>query len=61
VCRWANYIKLGNAVDSENGGQGMMSSGWALGKMAELGFKVDEESDINDTCEEATWVKATIR
>ncbi|KAK7185173.1 hypothetical protein DPSP01_000817 [Paraphaeosphaeria sporulosa] len=61
VCRWANYIKLGNAVDSENGGQGMMSSGWELKKMAELGFKVDEESDINDTCEEATWVKATIR
>ncbi|KAF1967214.1 hypothetical protein BU23DRAFT_543135 [Bimuria novae-zelandiae CBS 107.79] len=61
VCRWANYIKLGNPVDSENGGQGVMSSGWDLKTMAELGFKVDEESDMNDTCEEATWVKATIR
>lgn len=61
VCRWENFIKLGNAVDSENGGQGVMSSGWDLKKMAQLGFKVDIESDINDTCEEATWVKASIR
>jgi hypothetical protein len=56
VCRFANYIKLGNAVDENNGGQGEFISGWNLGKMAELGFKVDEESDMHDTCEEATWL-----
>jgi len=39
----------------------MFTSGWDLKKMAELGFKVDEESDINDTCEEATWVKASVQ
>lgn len=56
VCRHANYIKLGNAVDRENGGQGEFVSGWDLEKMKRLGFKVDQESDINDTCEEATWL-----
>ncbi|KAF2014824.1 glycosyltransferase family 31 protein [Aaosphaeria arxii CBS 175.79] len=61
VCRFANYIKLGNAVDRENGGQGEFTCGWALGKMAELGFKVDEESDINDTCQEATWLTPQVR
>jgi hypothetical protein len=24
--------------------------------MGELGFKTDDEHDIHDTCEEATWV-----
>jgi hypothetical protein len=61
VCRFANYIKLGNAVDPNNGGQGEFVSGWDLRKMGELGFKVDEESDINDTCQEAQWLKPTVR
>lgn len=60
VCRFANYIKLGNPVDKENGGQGEFTSGWDLKKMGELGFKVDEDSDINDTCMEATWLTPTI-
>jgi hypothetical protein len=61
VCRFANYIKLGNAVDRENGGQGEFTSGWDLKKMGELGFKVDDESDINDTCMEATWLAPIVR
>jgi len=56
VCRFANFIKVGNAVDEVNGGQGNFVSGWDLGKMGQLGFKVDEESDIYDTCQEATWL-----
>ncbi|KAF2647709.1 glycosyltransferase family 31 protein [Lophiostoma macrostomum CBS 122681] len=61
VCRFANYIKLGNAVDEQNGGQGEFTSGWELRKMGELGFKTDEEHDIHDTCEEATWVIPEVR
>lgn len=56
VCRFADYIKLGNAVDRENDGQGDFISGWNLKKMAELGFRSAPESDIYDTCQEATWL-----
>ncbi|KAF2475091.1 uncharacterized protein BDR25DRAFT_253904 [Lindgomyces ingoldianus] len=59
VCRFAPYIKLGNSVDKENGGQGEFISGWELEKMAKLGFKIEE--DIHDTCEEATWLAPQIR
>lgn len=61
VCRFANYIKLGNPVDENNGGQGEFVSGWNLGKMAELGFKLDEKSDMHDTCNEANWLKPQVR
>ncbi|KAF2278694.1 uncharacterized protein EI97DRAFT_216958 [Westerdykella ornata] len=61
VCRFANYIKLGNPVDEMNGGQGEFHSGWDLKKMGELGFKVDEQSDIHDTCQEATWLTPKVR
>jgi hypothetical protein len=60
VCRFANYIKIGNPVDENNGGQGEFVSGWELGKMAQLGFKVDDNSDIHDTCQEATWLTPQI-
>ncbi|KAF2000879.1 glycosyltransferase family 31 protein [Amniculicola lignicola CBS 123094] len=57
VCRFANYIKLGNSVDRENGGQGEFVSGWDLGKMAELGFKFDDKKNLIDTsCQQATWL-----
>jgi hypothetical protein len=56
VCRHANYIVLGNAVDRENGGQGEFISGWAREKMAVMGFKTDDQSDMHDTCLEATWL-----
>ncbi|KAF2865460.1 hypothetical protein BDV95DRAFT_612602 [Massariosphaeria phaeospora] len=61
VCRFANYVKLGNAVDRENGGQGEFTCGWDTRKLGELGFKVDEESDMTDTCEEATWLTPVVR
>jgi len=52
---------LGNAVEKENGGQGDFTSGWELRKLGELGFKVDEDSDIHDTCDKAMWLKPTLR
>lgn len=61
VCRFASYVKLGNAVDRENGGQGEFTSGWELRKLGELGFKTGEEGDINDTCEEAMWLTPVVR
>ena len=56
VCRFASYIKLGNPVDENNGGQGEFTSGWAVGKMSQWGFKTDDKSNFYDSCEEATWL-----
>lgn len=61
VCRFANHIKLGNAVDPQNGGQGEFISGWDTGKLAELGFKVEEDINTNDACMEATWLTPVVR
>ncbi|CAI6332358.1 unnamed protein product [Periconia digitata] len=61
VCRFANYIKLGNPVESDNGGQGEFTSGWDTKKMSDMGFRTDDEGDINDTCMEATWLTPKIR
>jgi hypothetical protein len=61
VCRFASYVKLGNAVDRENGGQGEFTSGWELRKLGELGFKTGEEGNIYDTCEEAMWLTPVVR
>ncbi|KAF2262974.1 hypothetical protein CC78DRAFT_293456 [Lojkania enalia] len=62
VCRHSNYIKLGNSVNKENGGQGEFISGWDLNKMAELGLKFDENKNLIDTsCEETTWLTPVVR
>ena len=61
MCRFANYIKLGNPVEKDNGGQGEFTSGWDTKKMSDMGFRTDDEGDINDTCMEATWLTPKIR
>lgn len=61
VCRFAPFIKLGNEVDKNNGGQGEFVSGWELGKMGQLGFKTGEGGNIFDTCAEATWLVPQVK
>ncbi|KAF2123101.1 hypothetical protein BDV96DRAFT_639647 [Lophiotrema nucula] len=57
VCRHSNYIKLGNSVDKENGGQGEFTSGWDTETMAAMGFKFDENRNLHDeSCVEANWL-----
>ena len=63
VCRHADYIKLGNSVDRENGGQGDMSSGWDTGTLRGLGFGVEGkngEREFYAGCERATWLSPTV-
>ncbi|EDU42810.1 glycosyltransferase family 31 protein [Pyrenophora tritici-repentis] len=59
VCRHADYIKLGDAVDRENGGQGEFVSGWDTGKLRSMGFGVEGENgqrEFYEGCIEATWL-----
>ncbi|EUC34681.1 glycosyltransferase family 31 protein [Bipolaris victoriae FI3] len=59
VCRHADYIKLGDAVDRENGGQGEFVSGWDTAKLRAMGFGVEGENGQREFyagCEEATWL-----
>ncbi|KAF2733868.1 hypothetical protein EJ04DRAFT_467664 [Polyplosphaeria fusca] len=62
VCRHSNYIKLGNSVDKENGGQGEFISGWDTQKLADWGFKYDEHKNLLDTsCSQVNWLKPEVR
>lgn len=59
VCRHADYIKLGDAVDRENGGQGEFVSGWDTDKLRGLGFGVENKNgqrEFYEGCVEATWL-----
>ncbi|CAN9085822.1 unnamed protein product [Alternaria alternata] len=59
VCRHADYIRLGDAVDRENGGQGEFVSGWDTGKLRNMGFGVESENgqrQFYEGCIEATWL-----
>jgi hypothetical protein len=59
VCRHADYIKLGDAVDRENGGRGEFVSGWDAGKLRNMGFGVESENgqrQFYEGCIEATWL-----
>jgi hypothetical protein len=63
VCRHADYIKLGNSVDRENGGQGDFVSGWDTGTFRKLGFGAEGEKGerlFYEGCEEATWLTPTV-
>ncbi|KAH9867199.1 hypothetical protein IAQ61_007791 [Plenodomus lingam] len=63
VCRHADYIKLGDAVDRENGGQGEFVSGWDTGKLQSLGFGVEDKNGQREFyagCDEATWLTPQI-
>ena len=63
MCRHSDYIKLGNSVDKENGGQGEFVSGWDTQKMADWGFRYDDSKNLVDTsCEkEVNWIKPESR
>jgi hypothetical protein len=64
VCRHADYIKLGNSVDRENGGQGDFVSGWDTGTLRSMGFGVEGdkgERQFYAGCEQATWLSPTVR
>ena len=64
VCRHADYIKLGNSVDRENGGQGEFVSGWDTGKLRSMGFGVENDKhqrEFYEGCIEATWLTPTVR
>lgn len=59
VCRHANFIKLGDAVDRQNGGQGEFVSGWDTNKLRGLGFGVEDKKgqrEFYEGCVEATWL-----
>ncbi|KAF3039238.1 hypothetical protein E8E11_001507 [Didymella keratinophila] len=59
VCRHSNYIRLGDAVDKENGGQGEFVSGWDTETFRTLGFGVSNERGerkFYEGCDEATWL-----
>jgi hypothetical protein len=64
VCRHADFIKLGDAVDRENGGQGEFVSGWDAGKLRGMGFGVEDQNghrEFYEGCLEATWLSPQIR
>ncbi|KAH7091975.1 hypothetical protein FB567DRAFT_488404 [Paraphoma chrysanthemicola] len=64
VCRHEDYIKLGNSVDRENGGQGEFVSGWDTGTLRSMGFGVEGEKgerQFYEGCVEATWLTPTVR
>jgi len=59
VCRHSNYIRLGDAVNKENGGQGDFVSGWDTETFREMGFGVSNERGermFYEGCDEATWL-----
>ncbi|KAJ4366733.1 hypothetical protein N0V95_000062 [Ascochyta clinopodiicola] len=59
VCRHSSYIKLGDAVNKENGGQGEFVSGWDTETFRTLGFGVSNERgerQFYEGCDEATWL-----
>ncbi|KAF9692757.1 hypothetical protein EKO04_009055 [Ascochyta lentis] len=59
VCRHSNYIRLGDAVNKENGGQGEFVSGWDTETFRTLGFGVSNERgerQFYEGCDEATWL-----
>ncbi|KAL1601203.1 hypothetical protein SLS59_005355 [Nothophoma quercina] len=59
VCRHSNYIRLGDAVNKENGGQGEFVSGWDTETFRTLGFGVSNERGerkFYEGCDEATWL-----
>lgn len=63
VCRHADYIKLGNSVDRENGGQGEFVSGWDTGTLRSMGFGVEGpkgERQFYAGCDVATWLSPTV-
>ncbi|KAL5119908.1 hypothetical protein ACEQ8H_002270 [Pleosporales sp. CAS-2024a] len=63
VCRHADFIKLGNSVDRENGGQGEFISGWDTGTLQKLGFGAvgaKGERKFYEGCVEATWLTPTV-
>ncbi|KAF1918546.1 hypothetical protein BDU57DRAFT_446211 [Ampelomyces quisqualis] len=63
VCRHADFIKLGNSVDRENGGQGDFVSGWDTGALRKLGFGVEGdhgEQLFYEGCDQATWLTAIL-
>ncbi|EAT81772.1 hypothetical protein HBH56_101040 [Parastagonospora nodorum] len=63
VCRHADFIKLGNSVDRENGGQGEFVSGWDTGTLRKLGFGAEGEKGerlFYEGCVEATWLTPTV-
>lgn len=64
MCRHADYIKLGDAVDRENGGQGEFVSGWETNKLRSMGFGVEGSNgqrEFYEGCVEATWLSPQIR
>lgn len=64
VCRHADFVKLGDAVNRENGGQGEFVSGWDTSKLRDLGFGVvgdKGERRFYEGCEEATWLSPQVR